>query len=360
MAAIGLKGPAKRTAFGDVSNTAGNMIRIDGKNMVKNTSVNMVSYVMDNKENSAQSNETFLRPPQRPAQGLKPSSAPAQALPPLGGTFHPLLSASGESQQPATKKSSIIYRDGQDSIDDKASALMAPLPPQLPTLSRHYRSQPQLKKTEAPVLRRTQSRHLDKVDEFIHIDDDVTEASYEDALEELAREEEQRSSDTIQEYIGEPLVDLRQQLPDPQGLPASYDMAPILPLPAMAPHSLHNSEPTNNVHPPILSEPEEYWDEEEDEDLYDEQGYTTAHSYRSHGDNTTGGATIVLAPKVTMKVQKELDEAKIITERSLSQEDIDEEDWDVSMVAEYGEEIFSYMRDLEVSTCEVLFRYPRC
>lgn len=344
MATIGLKGPAKRTAFGDVSNTAGNMIRIDGKHMVKNTSVNTVCYAMDNKENSAQSNEAFLRPPQRPSQGPKPSSAPVQAPAALGSSFHPLLSTSGESQQQATKKASMIYRDGQESHNEKAS-----MPPQLPTLSRHYRSQPQLKKTEAPVLRRTQSRHLDKVEEFIHVDDDVTEASYEDALEELSREEDHHiSSDTTQEYISEPAVDLRQSLPDPQEPPVTYEMAPLLSLPAAVPlPSFHSSE-TSNMGPPILSEPEEYWDEEEDEDLYDEQGYTTAHSYRSHGDNTTGGATVVLAPKVTAKIQKELDEARILTETSLSQEDIDEEEWDVSMVAEYGEEIFSYMRDLEM------------
>jgi hypothetical protein len=102
-----------------------------------------------------------------------------------------------------------------------------------------------------------------------------------------------------------------------------------------------------------VSEPEEYWEEEEEEELYDEQGYTTAHSYRSRGDNTTGGATTVLFPKVTNKVKKELALAKDIVESSRTAEEIEDEQWDTSMVAEYGDEIFHYMRELEV--CPFLF-----
>jgi hypothetical protein len=100
--------------------------------------------------------------------------------------------------------------------------------------------------------------------------------------------------------------------------------------------------------PPLASEPEEYWPEDEEE-VYDEQGYTTAHSFRSRGDNTTGGATTVIIPKVTNKVRRELEDAKQLVVSVRTQEDIEDEMWDTSMVAEYGEEIFSYMRELEVS-----------
>ena len=68
--------------------------------------------------------------------------------------------------------------------------------------------------------------------------------------------------------------------------------------------------------------------------------------------NMTGGVTattVVLAPRYTKKVQQELNEAKIIVEGARTAEDIEEEQWDTSMVAEYGEEIFEYMRGLEVS-----------
>ena len=97
---------------------------------------------------------------------------------------------------------------------------------------------------------------------------------------------------------------------------------------------------------PALPEPEEYWEDDEEE-VYDEQGYTTAHSFRSRGD-TTGGVTTVLAPKVTLNVRRELAAAKHVVESARTMEEIEDEAWDTSMVAEYGDEIFAYMRELEV------------
>ena len=94
-------------------------------------------------------------------------------------------------------------------------------------------------------------------------------------------------------------------------------------------------------------EQEEYWDEDEEEEYYDADGYTTARSLRSRGDNTTGGVTLVLAPRVTAKVQRELEAARLYVEANRSAEDVEDEQWDTSMVAEYGEEIFEYMHALE-------------
>lgn len=91
---------------------------------------------------------------------------------------------------------------------------------------------------------------------------------------------------------------------------------------------------------------EEYWDEDEEE-YYDADGYTTARSLRSRGDNTTGGVTLVLAPRVTAKSKRELEAAKQFVEANRTQDDIEDEQWDTSMVAEYGEEIFEYMHSLE-------------
>lgn len=98
-----------------------------------------------------------------------------------------------------------------------------------------------------------------------------------------------------------------------------------------------------------IAEAEEYWDEEEEEEYYDADGYTTARSLRSRGDNTTSGMTIVLAPRVTAKVERELAAAKQFVDATKTPEDVEDEAWDTSMVAEYGDEIFQYMRDLEVS-----------
>ncbi|KAK2882498.1 hypothetical protein FQN49_000297 [Arthroderma sp. PD_2] len=94
------------------------------------------------------------------------------------------------------------------------------------------------------------------------------------------------------------------------------------------------------------SEPEEYWEEDE-EDNYDEDGYATARSCRSR-DNTTGGATMVLFPKVSQQARRELALAKQIVDTSTSLDEYEEEFRDTTMVAEYGSEIFQYLRELEL------------
>ncbi|PYH91699.1 hypothetical protein BO71DRAFT_42544 [Aspergillus ellipticus CBS 707.79] len=105
-------------------------------------------------------------------------------------------------------------------------------------------------------------------------------------------------------------------------------------------HATHDRMPTQ-------SEPEEYWDEEEEENEEDD-GYITARSYRSRGENTTGGATTVLFPKFNPQVRRELALAKKVVEETRTEEDIEDEFWDTSMVAEYSEEIFGYMREQEI------------
>ena len=90
---------------------------------------------------------------------------------------------------------------------------------------------------------------------------------------------------------------------------------------------------------------EQFYDVDEDE-YYGEDGYTTGRSFGLRGDST-GGVTTVLAPKVTDQVEKELKAARNFVETTRTPEDIEDEQWDTSMVAEYGDEIFSYMRDLE-------------
>ncbi len=98
-----------------------------------------------------------------------------------------------------------------------------------------------------------------------------------------------------------------------------------------------------------VPEPDEDWDEDEDEEEnYDDDGFVTARSFRSRGDNVTGNATTTLVPKVNAKVKKEIEAAKQLIESMRTIEDIEDDSWDTTMVAEYGDEIFGYMRDLEV------------
>lgn len=91
----------------------------------------------------------------------------------------------------------------------------------------------------------------------------------------------------------------------------------------------------------------EYFEEDEEE-YYDAEGYTTARSIRSRGDNTTGGLTTFLEPRVTQRVLKELEQAKEFVMANRTEDDIEDEAWDTSMVAEYGDDIFEYMHKLEV------------
>lgn len=97
------------------------------------------------------------------------------------------------------------------------------------------------------------------------------------------------------------------------------------------------------------SEPEEYWDEEED-GVCDEQGYTTLEPARYRNDNFTTGSTTILFPQIDNQTQQELAYAKEFVELNRTEEEIDDEAWDTTMVAEYGDEIFAYMRQLEVKT----------
>ncbi|KAG9539342.1 A/B/D/E cyclin, partial [Aureobasidium melanogenum] len=54
-----------------------------------------------------------------------------------------------------------------------------------------------------------------------------------------------------------------------------------------------------------------------------------------------------LCPKHTAKTLREIEEARQVVENTRTAEDIEDDQWDTSMVAEYGDEIFEYMRTLE-------------
>lgn len=311
----GFKGPLKRSAFGDLSNTSAPTASQATKGLVKHAAnaTKMIPFKDDNKENAikaGKSKEAFLRPAQRPSNGLKPSSTTA-------GFSQTESRGHAVMKQAGNKKATIVYADEPQQKQQ--------------TLSRQYRSQPYLRAADAPVLRRTQSKHTIQEEKPHDAEDEIDGTPYEDAVEELPQRDAYFPPELpVSEHVQ---LHMATDTKSSQHLPA--------------PGSMHSLQPA-----PPVPEAEEYWDEEDDEDLYDEQGYTTAHSFRSHGDNTTTGATTLLVPKVTSRIQEELEEAKFYVEDNRLQDDIDEEEWDVSMVAEYGEEIFQYMRELEVGRPE--------
>jgi len=338
LGAGGLKVAAKRTAFGDVSNTAKNISAAhdDLETVGKNNGYDVLE-----KPSVPQENAAFLRPAQRPLAGLKGFLGNNSIV---NTTAAPSLAAKAslvEAQQPLvktrtlSKRTTTIYKDSAvlDSNQSSqltalsASNINAPVAPVHQSLGpRQHKSQPQLKADQAP-LRRTQSRVIETSVEVSQEEPVPIESNHQDGPEKLSNETGEHKQKTAEDIhrenqqAEELAIQLRKEL-DRQ----DRQLPP----------------------PPLVSEPEEYWEEEEEEELYDEQGYTTAHSYRSRGDNTTGGATTVLFPKVTNKVKKELAMAKDIVENSRTAEEIEDEAWDTSMVAEYGDEIFQYMRELEV------------
>ncbi|KAF9881964.1 g2 mitotic-specific cyclin cdc13 [Colletotrichum karsti] len=323
---------AKRTAFGDVSNTAKNLgalpTDLAGKGKAKAVDP---SY---NKENAVNGKDGFARPAQRSA------ALNNKAVPAIAEWKQPKLSVRNDAQpKQVAKRASVAHFDARPA----KSKYVAQDPILATTESssrqpRHHKSQPQLKKEPtAHVLRRTQSKLSSTAQQATAVEsykpmDDVTEAAYEDAVEHIGDEKYHGPYHRRSVELADDVRPLEVDFQD--------DNVPV--------DSATNSLP-ESAGAPVLSEPEEYWDEEEEEEeLYDDQGYTTAHSYRSRGDLTTGGATTVLAPKVTDKVQQELDTARAIVDSTRTQEEVDDEVWDVCMVAEYGDEIFEYMRELEM------------
>lgn len=335
LAVGGLKAAAKRTAFGDVTNTAKSTSAHDestGKSF--NLDERVVKPVAQDKS------AAFLRPAQRPLNinAVKslvnhtsiPTEPIVQSLP-TNATL-------GNSRQPQpankrilSKRGTTIYKDDTDSEQQRQQSLptlhqdSAPTAPVHQNLGpRHVKSQPQLKQ-DPSIVHSNQGKEIDiDLAEHINSEDDYQFAPEAHTLDS--------STEAIESYMK--LADQNQDVV--QGVKLVHGEADL--------HDRHLPAL------PLVSEPEEYWEEEEVES-YDDQGYTTAHSYRSRGDNTTGGATTVLFPKFTNKAKKELAAAKEIVESARTAEDIEDELWDTSMVAEYGDEIFAYMRELEVSLC---------
>ncbi|PQE30558.1 cyclin domain-containing protein [Rutstroemia sp. NJR-2017a WRK4] len=317
LATGGLKAAAKRTAFGDVSNTAKALNTTHDDSAIPGKPIHheLVKPVATQDKSAA-----LLRPAQRPLNinGSKQALHPTEQAP---AAPIPKPAQAVQNKRTLTKKAPAIYKDAAaDAIQpssskpstSSASTTQANVP-------RQAKSQPEIK-SEKPVLRSTENKQVNK-DEQSH------------AWAKLSTVDNAIYHDASQQVL--PLTELVNEA-HARGLAEEEE----------AKQALAEQLKAQRLLPAQSAEPEEYW-EEDSAEVYDEQGYTTAHSYRSRGENTTGGATTVILPKVTNKIKKEIDEAKILVESSRTPEDIEDEMWDTSMVAEYGDEIFSYMRELE-------------
>lgn len=364
-----MKAAAKRTAFGDLSNAA-NVSRPskDDTAIYSKTSMTVSEkpiVVIPQEKRSA----ALLRPAQRPlsVSGLKSLLHNVSSMHSQAGSRQ----ANTEIQQPsqpaiqqantkklASKKSTAVFRDTtikhpEPPKDDNDNNAEAPLPP----VHRELLPPQQVKETKLPE---DPIRSLQQVQSAIQNHPELVPTAEESSgLVPSSEAAAPFRSDGIyiddhgevQQYIfsedneKEESHVLRQT-------DKVLNSAPIARLTETEDKLLQTREQEVQVDAaaqhklPPVSEPEEYWDEEDGN--YEEEGYVTARSFKSRGENTTNGVTTVVFPKVNQKIKKELAMAKDFIESTRTVEEIDDETWDTSMVAEYGEEIFGYMQDLEV------------
>lgn len=230
-----------------------------------------------------------------------------------------------------------------------------PLPPRhqqlsedrnlLPTISRPINDLEKVS-VEPSIVSIPLEEHATARSDGVYIDDDGV-------LQQYQFPDELEAQDLIDQISGG--VALPQELISEVSTVSSKRLDEEAPKPV----ETKTMQPPRNhrLHLLTVSEPEEYWDDEE-EGNYEEEDYVTSRSYRSRGENTTGGATTVLFPNPTQKSRKELAAAKALMEAAKAAEEVDDETWDTTMVAEYGDEIFQYMNELEVYL-QALNDYPR-
>lgn len=363
-----LKVAAKRTAFGDVSNIVPSTRSYKDESGIpvkSNTYGNTkLGQVVHEKKSAA-----LLRPAQRPlsVSGLKnlltsssnntATSNTNQSRTHLGDITSSQSISNG--RKTLTKRATTIFKDTVlDTVqENESSEPPKPLLPE-PQLSKletahsqvtvpqpdsrlylpppHTSSRPEPVKEELQVITEPSSGHNEP---SLNNQMNATEAYIPAQVKSFHDHDSTTFNPLHQE-------DLSQQLA--AAIATTIETVELEPLPITEPIILPQEIETHPGNMQLSSrvEPEEYW-EEEDEDTYEEEGYVTARSFRSKGDNTTGGATAVLIPRMNQKARREIEAATQLVEATRTVEEIEDESFDTSMVAEYGDEIFEYMRQLE-------------
>jgi G2/mitotic-specific cyclin 3/4 len=361
-----LNAPPKRTAFGDVSNTARGRAGTvaTGKTALKETGESRPKSIVpatagqvrtELKENKKPGTNEARSKASTQSKGPAPTTTKTSRTGPTttqGSSFSQRValgpqnsnSAGSSLSQPAVrnavpKKTTTVYNDNKNRLSvypDAPSpaddiAILAKKPVAAAKNPRHIKSQPVLRTEPKNVVRKPQPNievHLE-IEEVVaesDINDNATDVAYEDAVEH-------QSSNAQDTAIADAMVPVERVSPRA----SRWEL----------PNALRHTGAQMDI--PAEFE-EDAWDEEEaeQEELYEDQGYTTAHSIRSHGDNTTSSQTALFAPAVTADVRMELEMAKAYVAQHQNPEEEEDEAWDISMVAEYGDEIFEYMRELEV------------
>lgn len=353
---------AKRTAFADVSNTIrGSMTVKDDSALVVKSSIQPLKALQPLKDVNGQENTratTLLRPAQRPLSvaGVK-------------GFFNSLASGTSSNmvksvipevrqettvpsaniKKPLVRKATTIFKEVEpivreysvgnavagDPLGAIGLGITAPqplLPTQHEVSSAASNGLQQLASSYAP-----KPTVLPELQEALQVEQQrrAIEAAY------LPSKDRQGSFLASEIYVDAP-THIALETTQSRGAEART-ITTIVEAEECVPHVPLES--------PQEFEPQGLYDEEYYDDQYDEDGYTTARSLKSRGEYTTGPTTVLLAPRITAKVEQELVAARNYVESSRTAHEIEEdESWDTSMVAEYGDEIFGYMRVLEVGS----------
>jgi len=366
-----LKTAAKRNVFADVSNTVAT-IRDDSILQTKPALQPTIKHVPAlNERKSA----ALLKPAQRPFSVtiLKPTATTASSHAASDHVSKQVLVETGAAQKynPRTalsKRPTMIFKDNPTAtVPDNALNALIPTASSIPLINGQIENLPGPNLEGLPILppptsttqlpaEPTKAANEPRSDTSlpeIHgvslepapLYSTTQEASFHDVAPVIEPSKPQvilpQVIDTEPPKTYAPLPEVSAVAPkavETKQVTVASLINPVDHVPGLNPHHIDHEQSV---------EPEEYWDDEYDEN-YEEEGYVTARSFRSKGDNTTGGTTAVLFPQVNNRVRKEISAAKQLVEATRSPEEIEDESYDTSMVAEYGDEIFDYMRQLEV------------
>ncbi|KAF2168209.1 hypothetical protein M409DRAFT_21653 [Zasmidium cellare ATCC 36951] len=167
-----------------------------------------------------------------------------------------------------------------------------------------------------------------------------------------------KQNTSVQEVHRVENVPLRDEpVARPQAQPAQVNNSYGVPLPtipqaqypyayqpvhAPVPTTAHIAPATTVPQVQLATPPTDQYIEDDFDD--EDQDYMTAQSFDLRGELTE---TTIFNPQHGKKHKQELADAKVWVEANRTAEDIEDEQWDTSMVAEYGDDIFEYMRDME-------------
>ncbi|KAL1956431.1 hypothetical protein VTO42DRAFT_7317 [Malbranchea cinnamomea] len=304
------KPSGKRTAFGDVSNT----IATRPANDDASTKSKPVPAKTHNEVVTA-----LAQPAQRLAVVSKPSVTTTTGLSTLDAARNkpvPVDRSQANTRKPLARRNT-VYRDTLPSVPESGRAVPKEIDPNLKQESEFEQTEG-AKKVTADSVNADNSQILVK-DGFTRPESKLTEATVPHNTTKIKSEDMEKED------------------------AKNYEKVRVLPTATIS--ELHSN--SNYDYPADITENTECWDEDYDEN-YDDDGYLTTKSHYARGDNTTGAATVVLFPIYDREAKQELAIAKKVVEsKQKTAEDYEEECWDTSMVAEYGNEIFQYMRELE-------------